>query len=322
MKEIYLIKETNMENQQNTNLPTPTPQDPSQPSNTVAQPKFKILTSKKIVLLFVLLAVATALVTISLKRQAIQDQKMLRMYNFSPNNNSRLIDNPNLYKPVKLDSYNGPYTPIENLNLEVVNPAAIKIGVETKVKFSVSPKNFLPKVAYIELEQADPETSIYRSLGKLSDDGNNGDFEAEDGIYTIELPIKSDKLGYLQFHFKAEGINGYFYSDPFKVEVSPLNLPNDYQGGISNETINDPELGKIIANKVNIIVKEGTTATRIEEIVKEINGTISGRIAELNVWIIQLPPATDASNIKTAIKKLETYPEIESAMPDSVTTLY
>jgi hypothetical protein len=258
---------------------------------------------------------------IALKWQAVKDENMLADYNPPLNDNLRHLENPNLYQPKKLDLYKGPYTPVEKLNRVIVDPAAIKVGVETRVKFSVAPNNYLPRVAYIELEQFDLKTNDYTSLGKLSDDGRKGDFDATDGIYALEVPIKSDKLGYLQFRFKAEGTKGYFYSDPFKIEVSPANIPNNYPGGSSTKIINDPELGKVVANEVLVIVKEDTPATRVEQIVKEINGTISGRMAELNIWTVQLPPSNDASNIKEAIEKLKSYPEIELAAPDGVSTL-
>ena len=222
------------------------------------------------------------------------------------------------YQPPKLPLYQGPYTPISSFLPDITNPGAVTVGVATPVVFEVQPQPYIAETAYIELEQLDGSGNVIKNWGRLNDDGLSGDPIPQDGMYATTITIQEQQTGFLNFRFKGQGQNQTVYSKPFTLEVSSVNIPTGFGSGQSTKTITDPELGTVIADEVDIITQPGISAERIQQIVREVGGTITGRISALNVWTITLPHTADASNIKAAIAKFKTYPEIQDASPDPV----
>ncbi len=99
------------------------------------------------------------------------------------------------------------------------------------------------------------------------------------------------------------------------VIVFPLFMSNNYTTCREMKTTNLPGFGNVIANCVIVVSKAGIPDSRINEIIKEINGRVESQKPQSHIWRISLPRAFDSSNIIKAINKLQTFPEIDGAAP-------
>lgn len=88
----------------------------------------------------------------------------------------------------------------------------------------------------------------------------------------------------------------------------------------TNIDIIDLEPGKFVPDTVLVSFKAGTSPERIQAIVAEIGGTVSSSSDSFTEIKLNNKNSSGA-NVKAAITKLQSYPEVKYAEPDGIITI-
>ncbi|MEM2951182.1 MAG: S8 family serine peptidase [Nitrososphaeria archaeon] len=196
-------------------------------------------------------------------------------------------------------------------------PDAISISKPTDVLFTTLLLGTDLEPTEIVLEEVDSLGNPIGTLGRLVDDGTNGDLTSNDKVYSGTFNINSNTEGELYYRAKANfpGIITTAYSKIYKLGVS--RFPTGIQPSDMSKIVTDSQSGgKIISNEVLVSFAEGTNPDTIEEIVNSIGGTIVGMIFGLNTYQILI--SNNSNTVNETIYKLLSFPEVESAEPVTI----
>jgi len=100
-------------------------------------------------------------------------------------------------------------------------------------------------------------------------------------------------------------------------EKYPTSIPSAIAPFRSGSIVDDPELGKIVIDELLVSFNDDVLASRSYEIICTSGGIVAGGIPVLNFWQISLPGNKSVDKLKSMIKTLSSYPEIETVEVNS-----
>lgn len=172
----------------------------------------------------------------------------------------------------------------------------------------------------IQLQQIDEKGYLLRTVGFLMDNGKDRDLSCKDGIYSGVFSINSDTEGKLYYRAQFRYDRREYLSCPYSLTVTsfPIGpLPSD-----PNFIVTDPMTGqKLYSNEIIVSFVEGTSESRVKEIVAERKAYIAGTIPSLGVIQLRILGDSTATGVYTAIKAFTAYKEVQYAEPNYVVEL-
>lgn len=172
----------------------------------------------------------------------------------------------------------------------------------------------------IQLQQIDEKGNLLRTVGFLMDNGKNKDIFCKDGIYSGVFSICSDTQGklYYRAQLRYEGRDYLSGQCSLTVTSFPIGpLPSD-----PNFIVTDPNTDqKLYSNEVIVSFVEGTSESRIKEIVAERKASIAGTIPSLGVFQLRILGDSTDRGVYAAIKTFTAYKEVQYAEPNYVVEL-
>jgi subtilisin family serine protease len=206
-----------------------------------------------------------------------------------------------------------------SIGLPTFSPAAMKSGVPTAVTVNVA---ILPqrRSYQVSLMRADSVKSPF--LTYLNDDGQDGDGIAGDGVYSgtynFDGADTSNVLLKVRVQSAYDRLPINFDSSIFNFEVTPKDIPNQEASLNVANIVNYPQLGgRIICNEILVKFASYVSYETIKSVASSVNGTIVGRIPELNTYQLELA-GCDPSNLQSKIQFLKSLFFVESASPNSI----
>lgn len=172
----------------------------------------------------------------------------------------------------------------------------------------------------IQLQQIDEKGYLLRTVGFLMDNGKDRDLSCKDGIYSGVFFISSYTEGKLYYRAQFRYDGWEYLSCPYSLTVTsfPIGpLPSD-----PNFIVTDPMTGqKLYSNEIIVSFVEGTSESRVKEIVAERKASIAGTIPSLGVFQLRILGDSTATGVYTAIKAFTAYKEVQYAEPNYVVEL-
>ena len=172
----------------------------------------------------------------------------------------------------------------------------------------------------IQLQQIDEKGYLLRTVGFLVDNGKDRDLSCKDGIYSGVFFISSNSEAKLYYRAQFRYDGQKYLSNPCSLTVTsfPIGpLPSD-----PDFIVTDPNTDqKIYSNEVIVSFVEGTSESRITEIVAQRKAYITGTIPSLGVFQLRILGDSTATCVYTAIKAFMTYREVQYAEPNYVVEL-
>ncbi|AXY02911.1 hypothetical protein D1115_18245 [Vibrio alfacsensis] len=172
--------------------------------------------------------------------------------------------------------------PSYSLHAPLMAPSGIQLNQATEVFFSaqLDMENGLP--AHLTLEEIDSDGNPIQIIGLLSDDGLDGDINANDGMYGATFLLTSNTEGNKYYRVSFFDGSQTFYTTLSNLAV--VDFPTST--AVSNDDMliesNDP-LVKVYADHIIVSFKENISPQDIRNVVQEVGGTIVGSIPDLNI---------------------------------------
>ncbi|HYP28037.1 MAG TPA: S8 family serine peptidase [Blastocatellia bacterium] len=197
------------------------------------------------------------------------------------------------------------------------NPSGVHPGVLTPVTFNLVIAQFKVAPDEVSLLRVDGEASSV--AGTLRDDGNDGDLQANDGIYSGTVFVNAPEEGKLLFKASAAfpGVSQERVSDALALVVT--SLPITLAASDYSKVVDDRETGRsFLSNEVVAEFSDEVSSARRREIAAVIGGTIVGTDPTLGSHQIRFPGTGKAAGVYAAISQLENQPGVISARPNAV----
>ena len=199
-------------------------------------------------------------------------------------------------------------------------PDGILAKTTTDVLFTVLLTGAETPPDRIQLQQTDEKGNLLRTLGFLMDNGKVEDLSCKDGIYSGAFSITSNSEVKLYYRAQFRYGGREYLSCPYSLTVTsfPIGpLPSD-----PNFIVTDPNTDqKLYSNEVIVSFVEGTSESRIKEIVAERKAYIAGTIPSLDVFQLRILGDSTATGVYTAIRAFTAYKEVQYVEPNYVVEL-
>ncbi|MHC4838714.1 MAG: S8 family serine peptidase, partial [Planctomycetota bacterium] len=214
--------------------------------------------------------------------------------------------------PVTVVPING----IPSLAPMAAAPSAVNPGVANAVVFTLGLSGTTAPPASFTLYETDPTGGVIGSAGTLRDDGAGPDVVANDGVYTTAIAVTPGIDEDARYYRACEG--GGSCGTGLESEVLTLDVTS-YPVGTSasdpDSLVVLPDGREIYADELLLVFVDGTSETRIGEVVASIDGTVVGSIPATGAYQIGIPGDSTGENVMNAIAAMKTVVDVDTADP-------
>jgi len=189
----------------------------------------------------------------------------------------------------------------------VAAPAAIRAGQLTSVRVSamITP-GAKRRLNSAVLWRSDSAGVLLSQLGSLNDAGVNGDLDADDRHYSLQITMEESRPGVQYFRITAsiEGVKDPIQSAVLTVEALPSDAPLQAAAAIAERTVSDPATGgRLACDGIAVFYAKGTDFRLIQDTATRMNGRVNGiqPFSTFNAWNIAIP-CTDFNGLSAALR--------------------
>ena len=176
------------------------------------------------------------------------------------------------------------------------SPSAATIGTEPTVLVGVS------LVGNVESEPTVVLVGPETELGRLNDEGNDGDAVAADGIWSGEVQVPVTETSVLRVDVVLDGSER---SGQVEVEGLPVGAPTEPAATTGLETIGTADGGSVLADRIVIHMAEGSAYSEVVAAAEAVDGTVAGRIAA-DTWQIAIAAVADEGELNEVLAEIST----------------
>lgn len=210
------------------------------------------------------------------------------------------------------------------------SPPAIPVGQEQDVTFRISYFGTEESARVTLYRMREPDNSL-EVVTELYDDGMDEDHDAGDYAYSGKSrigPYSSEQV--IRFVARvvwSDHVHPIMTSETHKITIT--NFPiGPAKSDLSKYVRDIGTLGEIfsneiLSNEVTVAFVDGTTPTRIREIMNSINGEVIGVLFgfSLDMYQVRIPDTGSAKGVYDAIDNFMSYEDVEWAEPNSIVSV-
>ncbi len=195
-------------------------------------------------------------------------------------------------------------------------PSAVNPGVANPVVFTLGLSGTTAPPANFTLYETDVAGNVVASVGTLRDDGADSDVVANDGVYSTTIVVTPGIDEQARYYRACEGEASC--GEGLEGELLTLVVTN-YPVGTSasnpESIVTLPDGREIYSDELLLVFIEGTTESRIAEIVASIDGTVVGSIPATGAYQVSIPGDSTGENVMNAIAAMKTVVDVDTADP-------
>ena len=197
-----------------------------------------------------------------------------------------------------------------------IDPAAIYPRSSTNVTIStlITADGYDVIKESVNVLRVDSSGRTLSILGRLNDDGQNGDSIAGDGIYTVIISFNENSPGtiYLRVSAAFRGTLQRTLSEICAVKISPMDIPIKPKPLNINNIISDSASeSNLVCNELLVKFKDNVSYDEIRAVVAGVSARISGSMPALNTYQIEISTC-GIFGIESARSILTSNPIVES----------
>ena len=200
-------------------------------------------------------------------------------------------------------------------------PDGVQVGTSTTVLFTASITNHFAAPAELRLhavnQGGEPE------LGKLRDDGTNGDLQANDGVYSGSFVVVGAAEGVLQYRAKAQfpGVPAERSSPVYSLIVTQL--PTTVATSDFTKMVFDSvSQQSMLCDEVLVTFTAPKTDAEVQAFAGLFGAAVAGTVPGLGMYQLKIPnPACTASALLATINAMSSMGDVESAAPNLITNV-
>lgn len=205
-----------------------------------------------------------------------------------------------------------------------LTPAVITVGAPTVVRvssFITSGTGLALITSSVNLIQVDASGKALGIVGKLNDNGANGDLAAGDHIYSGQFTFQPLAPGtiYLQVSAAFQGTLRRMLSVSSPLETVPAGIPTQPRYFPNSPIVADSNGRQMPCDQVLAFFKPGTSTTAIKSLASAIGGSVVGLLggAQFHTWQIQIG-CNGAQGVRNAVNTLLSSSIVSGAEPNFV----
>lgn len=195
------------------------------------------------------------------------------------------------------------------------NPDGVRAGTPIMVTFTASISRF--QSAPLQLSLLRLNMTGNTVTASMLDDGNGGDLQAGDGVYSANVLINESSEGLVKF--KASG----FFPGVPEERISPeyflvvTDFPTKPVPGDPAFEVVDPSSGiAMLSNEVLVGLPLGTSRANVLSVISKIDGTVVGSLPGLGIYQVRITGDGTAQGVISAINHLNKLPNLTLVVPN------
>ena len=151
-------------------------------------------------------------------------------------------------------------------------------------------------------------------LGKLNDEGLDGDAVAGDGIWAGEVQVPMDETRILRVDVL---LDGQPRSGTVEVQALPPGAPTEPAPTSNQQTIALGDGRNVLADRILVVMEEGSAYADVAAAAGKVDGSVAGRI-DAEMWQIAIPPVGDEAELDSVLAEVSLAERVIGAEPEAL----
>lgn len=185
-----------------------------------------------------------------------------------------------------------------------LGPSAVTVDASTTMQVSVRPQ--------VDIV-GEPVLTLLDQSVELNDSDESGDLVAGDRVCSASFEISPSEIGPATARLTAQSAAGDLLAGETSINVVQRELPTTNETGVELNIVTD-EGSRFLADRIILIVEDDFDATKLEETVASIDGTIVGFVGP-GVWQVAVPPVETLQEIGAYALALSRQPGVLTVEP-------
>ncbi len=195
-------------------------------------------------------------------------------------------------------------------------PGAIPIASPTEVLFTTKLVAASEAATEVTLQEVDSFGNLVRTLGALLDDGAGDDLSGGDWVYSGRFEIESAVEGVLYFRARVVIPDTGESVETDSSTVMVTRFPTGIFTSDMSRVVEDPDTGLfLLANRVLVSFRPGTSPNAIETIASDVGGEVIGLLPAIGGYSIELASSSSAEEVHEVVARLQNRAEVLVAEP-------